>query len=376
MKNSFLLICTIIILALTIKPIIAGNVTVTLNGVNPLTIKIKGSPKNEDAPNISFYLYYGDDATTSLSLNGVDASQLETNFGWGTSFRTKGITNGSWTKDGHIFTHRLLYDNFNGGTDDDFWPTSEVNAVAINFSAVGNGHAYFELTDAYGLVDYLGNPRAVTIDNQGAPLPVELISFNAEVNQDKVNLKWTTATELNNYGFEIERQFNNKQSEGNNQNWKKVGFVAGSGNSSSQKEYTFVDKNPVGGSNFDYRLKQIDKDGSFSYSDVINVKVIPLQYMLFQNYPNPFNPTTKIKYSIPSSDLETGHPDKSGQVAPSVQLKVYDILGRKVATLVNEEKASGNYEVTFDAKNLASGVYFYKIEAGDFTQSKKMIILR
>ncbi len=374
MKNSFLLICIILILA--IQPISAGNVTVTLSGINPLTIKIKGSAKNEDAPNISFYLYYGDDATTSLSLNWVDASQLETNFGWGTGYRTENIADGNWTKDGYTFTHRLLYDNFNGGTDNDYWVTSSVNAIVINFSAVGNGHAYFEPTDAFGIVDFSGNPSTVTINNQGAPLPVELTSFEASVNQDKVNLKWKTATELNNYGFEIERQLSNKQPEGNNQNWKKVGFVAGSGNSSSQKEYSFIDKNLVGGSNFDYRLKQIDKDGSFSYSDIINVKVIPSQYMLFQNYPNPFNPTTKIKYSIPSSDLKMGHLDKSEQVAPSVQLIVYDILGREVATLVNKNQQPGNYEVEFNASNLASGVYFYKLKAGNYSSVKKMILLK
>ena len=374
MKNSFLLI--FIILILSIQPISAGNVTVTLSGVNPLTIKIKGSVKNEDAPNISFYLYYGDDATTSLSLSGVDASQLESNLGWGTSYRTYNITDGSWTKDGHTFTHRLLYDNFNGGTDDDYWLASEVNAIIINFSAVGNGHAYFELTDAYGLVEYLGNPRTVTIDNQGAPLPVELISFDAEVNQAKVNLKWKTATELNNYGFEIERRINSEQSEENNQVWKKVGFVEGSGNSISPNEYSFIDKNPNGGSEFDYRLKQIDKDGSFKYSDVINVKVIPSQYMLFQNYPNPFNPSTKIRYSIPSTSIEAVHPDKLGQVAPSVQLKVYDILGREVTTLVNKNQQPGNYEVEFNASQLSSGVYFYKLKAGNYTSIKKMILLR
>ena len=324
--------------SLTIKPIIAGNVTVTLNGVNPLTINIKGDPKNEDAPNISFYLYYGDDATTSLSLSGVDDSQLKTTFGWGTSYRTENIADGNWTKDGYTFTHRLLYDNFNGGTDNDYWVTSSVNAIVINFSAVGNGHAYFEPTDAFGIVDFSGNPSTVTINNQGAPLPVELTSFEASVNHDKVNLKWKTATELNNYGFEIERQINNKQSEGNNQNWKKVGFVAGSGNSSSQKEYSFIDKNPVGGSNFDYRLKQVDKDGSFSYSDVINVKVIPSQYMLFQNYPNPFNPTTTINWQLP--------------VSSHVSLKVYDIIGKEVATLVNEEREAGYYQSKIQCNKL------------------------
>ncbi len=360
MKISILLKC--IIIALTIKPIIAGNVTVTLNGVNPLTINIKGDPKNEDAPNISFYLYYGDDPTTSLSLSGVDDSQLKTTFGWGTSYRTENIADGSWTKDGYTFTHRLLYDNFNGGTDNDFWVTSSVNAIVINFSAVGNGHAYFEPTDAFAIVDFSGSPSAVSINNQGAPLPVELTSFEASVTYDNVNLKWKTATELNNYGFEIERQLNNKQSEGNNQNWKKVGFVAGSGNSISQKEYSFIDKNPVGGSNFDYRLKQVDKDGSFSYSDVINVKVIPSQYMLFQNYPNPFNPTTTINWQLP--------------VSSHVSIKVYDLIGKEVATLVNEVREAGYYKTEFNATSFASGIYIYRLQAGMYVAVKKMILLR
>ena len=107
-----------------------------------------------------------------------------------------------------------------------------------------------------------------------------------------------------------------------------------------------------------------------------NENVLPTQFSLKQNYPNPFNPTTKIKYSIPSTTIEMGHPDESGQVAPSVQLRVYDILGNEVATLVNKRQSAGNYGVTFKPNNLSSGVYFYKLTAGSFTKTKKMILLR
>ncbi|MFH1194377.1 MAG: T9SS type A sorting domain-containing protein [bacterium] len=118
-----------------------------------------------------------------------------------------------------------------------------------------------------------------------------------------------------------------------------------------------------------YRLKQIDMNGQYSYSDVIEVSAesIPGRFALEQNYPNPFNPTTVIKYQIPSSQVVT--------------LKIYDILGNEVATLVHETKAPGNYEVKFDARSyggskLSSGVYFYQLRAGSFVSSKKFVLMK
>jgi hypothetical protein len=198
------------------------------------------------------------------------------------------------------------------------------------------------------------------------PLPVELTTFTATAKENVVNLYWKTETEVNNYGFEIERgQTSNVKSQ---ITWKKIGFVEGHGNSNSPKEYSFTDNKPFGGSKFQYRLKQIDIDGQFEYSDIVGVVVIPEKFALYQNYPNPFNPTTKIRYQIPL----LGGDERGGLVT----LKVYDVLGNEVATLVNEEKPAGTYEITWYAANLPSGVYFYTINAGSFVETKKMILLR
>jgi hypothetical protein len=197
------------------------------------------------------------------------------------------------------------------------------------------------------------------------PLPVELQSFKA-TNQkgSTVELEWTTATEVNNYGFEVERKVLNSTEEDNglNSTWEKVAFVEGAGNSNATKVYTFVDKNPVGGTKFAYRLKQLDIDGTFEYSDEIEVKVLPSKYELYQNYPNPFNPTTKIKFSLPEN--------------AKVKISVYDILGRELTTLVNKNIEAGYHSINFDATQFTSGVYLYTIETNKFTLAKKMLLLK
>ena len=213
-------------------------------------------------------------------------------------------------------------------------------------------------------------------------LPVELISFTAELSGDKIILNWQTATEINNYGFEIERLKLEARSKNLEERWEKVGFIEGSGNSNSPKEYSFIDdgtsevlsiglpsgKN-LGGldGRLQYRLKQIDFDGKFEYSEIITVETnrgvsLPTKFELEQNYPNPFNPSTRIEYSVPSSEF--------------VSLKIYDILGNEVATLVNEQKSAGNYEVKFNASSLTTGMYIYKINAGSFTKVRKMMLVK
>jgi subtilisin family serine protease len=195
------------------------------------------------------------------------------------------------------------------------------------------------------------------------PMPVELTSFTGVVKGSVVKLNWITETETNNYGFDIERssvtEFNGKIIFNE---WSKIGFVAGNGNSNSPKNYSFEDKNPTGGSVFGYRLKQIDSDGSFEYSDIVEVEFSPNQFELLQNYPNPFNPVTTIRYSLVSESFVT--------------LNVYNILGQEVASLINEQKMPGSYEVNFNAENLASGSYFYKLQAGDDSVIKNMILMK
>ena len=187
-------------------------------------------------------------------------------------------------------------------------------------------------------------------------LPVELSSFTARIVNNMVNLKWQTATEVNNYGFNIER----KPETGD---WTNLGFVKGHGNSNSPKNYSFKDNSSLSSSKYYYRLKQIDNDGVYEYSKIIEVSISkPNTFALAQNYPNPFNPNTVISYTLPSESYVT--------------LNVYNILGSQVASLVYEEQTKGEYKVTFDASNLSSGIYFYKLSAGNFIQLRKMILLK
>lgn len=195
------------------------------------------------------------------------------------------------------------------------------------------------------------------------PIPVELQSFSANVIGTDVLLNWITSTEKNNSGFEVQR----KTQEENE--FKTLIFIEGNGTTTEQNSYSFIDKNSPSGF-VTYRLKQIDLDGSFEYSNSIEVEVIsPKVFSLEQNYPNPFNPSTKIKYVIPN--VETLQ-----SASIQVTLKIYDVLGNEITTLVNEQQQPGIYEVEFNTKemNLTSGVYFYQLRANNFVETKKMIL--
>jgi len=208
--------------------------------------------------------------------------------------------------------------------------------------------------------------------NYDAIIPVELISFSASVLEIEkgIQLNWKTVTETNNSGFEILRGIypeRNRRAQ-NDSEWETIGFVPGFGTTTEPKAYSFIDENVTNGI-YKYRLKQIDFDGSFEFSNEIEVVVdfTPKEFVLFQNYPNPFNPSTVITFEIP------GQARNDNML---VTLKVYDILGNEIVTLVNEEKQSGVYEVEFDASSLASGMYLYKLQAGSFIQTKKMILTK
>jgi hypothetical protein len=152
--------------------------------------------------------------------------------------------------------------------------------------------------------------------------------------------------------------------------WENIGFVNGNGTTTETQSYSFTDNNLNSGK-YIYRLKQIDFDGAFEYSNEVEVIInAPEKFELSQNYPNPFNPSTKISYSIPNVIAS-----ETKQSALTT-LKVYDVLGNEVAILVNEVQSSGNYEVTFNASLLSSGVYFYKLQAGSFVETKKMILMK
>ncbi len=194
-------------------------------------------------------------------------------------------------------------------------------------------------------------------------LPVELTNFSSVVNNGIVNLSWQTATETNNYGFDVERKVVSDQQSV----FEKIGFVSGAGNSNAPKDYSFTDQ-PTGGTKFSYRLKQIDNDGNYKYYDAINVTLSENQTAeLMQNSPNPFNPSTAIKFYISKSS--------------NVSIKIYDMLGKEVTTLVDRQTDAGYHIVYWNGNDkygsdVSSGVYLYKLTAGSFTQTKKMLMLK
>jgi hypothetical protein len=229
------------------------------------------------------------------------------------------------------------------------------------FSNVLNCVYFTDATSGWAVGD-----SGIIIHTTNGGVPVELTSFTATSKGEEVILNWTTSTETNNAGFEILR-FTQNDNE-----WNLIGYVPGFGTTTEPKSYSYTDSKLRAGK-YTYRLKQIDFDGSFEYSQEIEVEVsAPLTFSLEQNYPNPFNPCTVISYQLP--------------VSGNVALKVYDILGNGVATLVDEYKPDGKYEVEFSAKSgsasggnaysLPSGVYFYQLRAGDYVAVKKMILLR
>ncbi|MDP3147778.1 MAG: hypothetical protein Q8N83_01495 [Ignavibacteria bacterium] len=218
------------------------------------------------------------------------------------------------------------------------------------------------------------NDETWTFGGGDYALPVELSTFKVICKMNCTELKWKTVTEVNNYGFEIERKVSGIQSSVGSQSqnmWEKIGFVQGSGNSNSTKEYSFIDETVIPGK-YSYRLKQIDNNGGFSYSSEVEVNVyaIPMEFALYQNYPNPFNPSTVISYQLP--------------VYSFVTLKVFDVLGNEVATLVNENQSAGTHEVVFQSavgsQQLASGGYYYQLLSsygGDsFVETKKFVLMK
>lgn len=215
----------------------------------------------------------------------------------------------------------------------------------------------FDYFDGFGSIN---SEKAIDVS-----LPVELTLFSATIQTNNVNLIWRTETEINNLGFEIERKVHSNPSQnGNNSKWVKIGFVPGLGTTTNPQEYFYLDDiNMISSTTIAYRLKQVDFNGEYEYSDEVLVEnIVPVDFELKQNYPNPFNPSTIIKYAVGRQQF--------------VVLKVYDVLGEEIATLVNEEKSAGTYEIKFDASVFTSGVYFYTLEAGSFIETKKMNFLR
>lgn len=186
-------------------------------------------------------------------------------------------------------------------------------------------------------------------------VPVELISFSATIIDSKVKLDWFTATETNNSGFAVERATDLS-------NFEELIFIGGNGTTLERNVYSYLDESVQSGI-YHYRLKQIDFDGSFEYLNTVSVDLgMPGGFVLKQNYPNPFNPITNIEFQLPVSGF--------------ISLKVFDVLGNQVKTLINEEKKAGFYQIAFDASDLPSGVYLYKLSTESFSDIKKMTVLK
>jgi len=247
-------------------------------------------------------------------------------------------------------------------------PSNSTNLSSISKITFSGTDINFVLTDNSTTTKALSLIDKMTFSETAGenPLPVELVSFTAAVDGKEVILEWITATEVDNYGFEIERNthlnpLSGGEAEGRGV-WEKIGFAQGYGNSNSPKEYSFIDS-PQESPKLNYRLKQIDTDGKYQYSSVIEVELGMLtQYTLKQNFPNPFNPQTQIAYNLPVDGFVT--------------LKVFDIIGREVASLVNEIKKAGRYEVTLDGRGLTSGIYICKMSSANYSSSIKMLMLR
>jgi hypothetical protein len=247
-----------------------------------------------------------------------------------------------------------IFDLFNNCTNDIY---AQNNDWRVYDSTSIEGHVVHKVDDpARGYVFFMPFSDSIYI-------PVELTGFNCNAEGNNILIEWSTATETNNRGFEIERSI---VTSSEFEIWNKIVFVQGSGTTTEANNYSYTDKNLITGK-YQYRLKQIDYDGTFNYSNTVEVDiVIPDEFILYQNYPNPFNPVTLIKYVIPGN-VETLH---------ATSLRIVDILGKNVATIVNELQEPGIYEVRWDASSYPSGIYFYQLQVGSFVDTKRMLLLK
>ena len=236
------------------------------------------------------------------------------------------------------------------------------NVSTVKDNGNGTYTATYTSCETEGTAIIQGKLNTQTIANKAmvkleSALPVQLTSFNGEVKGRTVSLIWKTATEVNNYGFDVERRSINTST------WSKVGFVAGNGTSNVQHEYSFTDVNLAAGT-YAYQLKQIDNSGAYKYSGEAEVSVnVSKVFTLNQNYPNPFNPTTNITFTLAKDGFTT--------------LKIYDVLGHEVATLMNGEMKAGiQNTVMFDASKLSTGVYFSRLENNGSAQIKKLVLVK
>ena len=266
----------------------------------------------------------------------------------------------------------ILVSDFYGSTNPHLLFTANTSST-YNLTIDGyNGtvvHLNFVHITSFVITNYDGGTIDLGFDNvvMDATLPVELTSFTANISGSNVELNWQTEVEVNNYGFEIERSVATGKQQSSSLNWQKIGFVKSYGNSNSQKKYSFKDI-PAGGTTFKYRLKQIDNDGNFKYSNTIEASfIVTGDFKLDQNFPNPFNPSTAILFNLP----EEGR----------VTVRVFDIMGREVIILMNENMTAGKHKVVWEGKDnfgkdVTSGIYFYSLKFNEQSITKKMLLVR
>jgi len=296
-------------------------------------------------------------STTKGAFVGFDGTTATTTDG-GATWTTSSVTGATFRNIAAVLAVPDMYIAVGGpnSTTPQTWTSMDGGKTWTPVAVTGT--EYLRAVETVGKSAFAGGNLGGIYKWSGPSLPVELTAFSAAQNGKYVNLTWSTATETNNRGFEIERKL-----AGDN-NFVTVAFKNGAGTTSEARAYSYNDDISLFKVNsVVYRLKQFDFDGTYSYSKEVTVNVVaPVEYALDQNFPNPFNPTTSIKYSVAKAGLVT--------------LKVYNTMGQEVASLVNEAKEIGSYEVNFNAANLSSGVYFYEINSGDFTSTKKMMLIK
>ena len=359
---------------------INGTLTLTSGGLN-LNSNSLSMGDNSNLVESSGNTISGGSASTNRSLNapsGVNVGGLGASVSsvsnLGSTTVTRGHTAYVLGSSNSIKRYYNISPTTNTGLDATLvfsYDDSELNGITeanlVLFRSTDGGTTW---TKEGGLVDTDNNTITLssidgfstwTAGDANEPLPVELTSFIVITKKKSVTLNWGTATEIDNYGFEIERASTlSKPTE--DVEWENIGFVEGAGNSNSPKAYNFNDLNPNGGINR-YRLKQIDTDGSFEYSEEIESEILlPKKHELYQNYPNPFNPSTTIQYDLPEDGM--------------VKIIIYNSIGEQVKVLVNETKEAGYHKVEFNGTAFASGFYIFRMQTTNFTKTKKMIILK
>jgi len=319
--------------------------------------------------------------STTRSLSNISAQNIgglgaiiTTSANMGSTVITRGHAQQSGNANHSILRYYDITPTTNTGLNATLvfnYKEAELNSISESnlklFRSTDNGSIW---TIQNGTVDAANNKITLsgingfgrwTLGDINNPLPVELSSFTAYAKGFRVSINWTTATEVSNHGFDVECRLNGNE-------WTTIGFVKGNGNSNSPKAYSFVDAKSKSGK-AEYRLKQIDNDGKFKYSNTIEVSInTPTKFELYQNYPNPFNPGTTISFSLPADSR--------------VDMAIYDVLGKKVVDLVNGIRTAGYQNITFDGGKLASGIYIYTIKAtsidgkSSFTSTRKMMLVK